>query len=83
MAGTAAQTTSLASRVSSVDALRIAEADARTAYGDLSIFTITVVVEEDGWHIDYEVRKPGMKGGGPHYVIDAGSGQILSKRYEQ
>jgi hypothetical protein len=37
----------------------------------------------DGWHIDYQLKNPLSNGGGPHYVIDAATGAIVSKRYEQ
>jgi hypothetical protein len=63
--------------------LAIAEADALRAYRDLSPYRIQLVLEEDGWHVDYELKDPRLKGGGPHYVIDGLSGAILSKRYEQ
>lgn len=64
-------------------ALAVAQADAATAYRDLSMFRIQLVLEADGWHVDYELRDPRLKGGGPHYVIDAVRGVIVSKQYEQ
>jgi hypothetical protein len=64
-------------------ALKIARGDAETVYDNLSDYRITVVLEHDGWHIDYELAEPLLAGGGPHYVIDALTGVILSKRYEQ
>ena len=64
-------------------ALAIAQADAATAYRDLTVYRIQLVLEADGWHIDYELKDPRLKGGGPHYVIDATAGRIISKRYEQ
>jgi hypothetical protein len=64
-------------------ALAVAQADAARSYGDLSGYRIQMVLEEDRWLVDYELKDPKMKGGGPHYVIDAHSGAILSKRYEQ
>jgi hypothetical protein len=64
-------------------ALAIAQADATGAYRDLSPFRIQLVLEDDGWHVDYELNDPRLKGGGPHYIIDAHTGGILSKRYEQ
>ena len=64
-------------------ALTIAQADASRAYGDLSVFKIQLVLQEDGWHVDYDLKDPTWKGGGPHYVIDSVTGAILSKRYEQ
>jgi hypothetical protein len=64
-------------------ALVIAQADAARVYRDLSGYRIEVALERDGWHVDYEVTDPRLKGGGPHYLIDAQSGAIVSKRYEQ
>jgi hypothetical protein len=64
-------------------ALSIAQADAARAYRDLSEFRIQLVLEDDGWHVDYELKDPRLKGGGPHYVIDPSTGVIVSKRYEQ
>jgi hypothetical protein len=64
-------------------ALNIAETDARMFYRDLSAYRISLELEDDGWHVDYSLRDRRLKGGGPHYVIDANSGVIASKRYEQ
>ncbi len=64
-------------------ALTIAQADAVKAYRDLSGYRIRLALEEDGWHVDYELKDPKLKGGGPHYVIDSFTGAIVSKRYEQ
>jgi len=63
--------------------LAIAQADATRVYRDLSAYRIQLVLEGDGWHIGYELKDPRLKGGGPHYVIDAHTGTIVSKRYEQ
>jgi len=30
-----------------------------------------------------EKKDPNLNGGGPHYLIDANSGEIVSKRYDQ
>jgi hypothetical protein len=64
-------------------ALTIARADAVKAYHDLSSYRIQLVLEADGWHVDYELKDPHLKGGGPHYVIDATTGAIVAKKYEQ
>lgn len=69
--------------VSSDEALHTARLDAEAAYGDLSSFRITMVLESDGWHIDYELKDTARDGGGPHYLIDSQSGKIVAKRYEQ
>jgi hypothetical protein len=61
----------------------IAQADAVGAYRDLSPFRIQLLLEDDGWHVDDEVKDPRVKGGGPHYIIDPHTGTILSKHYEQ
>jgi hypothetical protein len=65
------------------EALRIARVDGEKAYRDLSPYRIEIRLEQDGWHIDYEFKNPEVQGGGPHYVIDAATGAILWKRYEQ
>ncbi len=70
--------------VTSDEALRIARLDAEAAYRDgLDHYRIQITIQPDGWHVDYELNRPGWNGGGPHYVIDPTSGQIVSKRYEQ
>lgn len=71
------------SRLAGDQILTIAQQDALVAYRDLSAFRILLVLEPDGWHVDYELKDPNLFGGGPHYVIDAQTGAILSKRYEQ
>jgi hypothetical protein len=63
--------------------LRIAQQDAESVYGDLSAYRITLKLEQDGWHVDYDIPQPSMAGGGPHYVIDSTNGSIVSRRYEQ
>ena len=63
--------------------LTIAQADALAAYSDLSPYRIQLSLEDNGWHVDYELKDPKLKGGGPHYVIHAVTGAIVSKRYEQ
>jgi hypothetical protein len=63
--------------------LAIAQADALAVYSGLSSYRICLALEDDGWHVDYELKDPKLKGGGPHYVIHAVTGTIVSKRYEQ
>ena len=64
-------------------ALAVAQADAARVYRDLSPYRIQLSLEDDGWHVDYNLKDPRLKGGGPHYIIDAHTGAIVSKRYEQ
>ena len=64
-------------------ALQIARLDAEQVYRDLSPYRIVIALESDGWHIDYELKNPDLNGGGPHYVIDPGTGTIRSKVYYQ
>ncbi len=63
--------------------LAIAQPDALAAYSDLSHYQICLALEDDGWNVDYELKDAKLKGGGPHYVIHAVTGAIISKRYEQ
>jgi hypothetical protein len=70
-------------QINAEQALAIARKDGETAYKDLSFFRVTLALEPDGWHVDYELKNPLASGGGPHYVIDPTSGAIIKKRYEQ
>ena len=71
--------------ISCDQALATARRDAEIAYRDLParMYRITLSLEADGWHVDYDLTDRQINGGGPHYVIDAQTGTILSKRYEQ
>ena len=69
--------------ITSDQALRIARLDAEIAYRDLSPFYVRIELHDDGWHIDYELKNTRSNGGSPHYVIDAETGVIRTKRYEQ
>jgi hypothetical protein len=71
------------SSVSGDAALRVAQADAEKVYPDLTRYRIILALERDGWHVDYQLKSPTAHGGGPHYVIDAATGVIAKKRYEQ
>lgn len=64
-------------------ALSVANHDAERAYRDLTPYRILIALEDDGWHIDYEMKDRERNGGGPHYIIDASTAAIVSKRYEQ
>lgn len=69
--------------VTSDEALRIARLDGEKAYRDLSDYRVVVVMEADGWHVDYQLKDPNLNGGGPHFVIDPSDGRIVWKRYDQ
>lgn len=67
-------------------ALAVAHADAVQAYRDPETrYRIEVRLEADGWHVEYYFRGTGRfhTGGGPHYLIDTTTGEILSKKYYQ
>jgi uncharacterized membrane protein YkoI len=72
-----------AATISCDQALKIARTDAEHVYRDLTLYRISVSLEDNGWLVDYELKDEQLNGGGPYYVIDAHSGKILSKRYDQ
>lgn len=69
--------------IASDQALRIARADAERMYRNLHLYRISMTLEPDGWHVDFEFKDDLAQSGGPHYVIDATKGDIVSKCYEQ
>jgi hypothetical protein len=83
MAETTQAPTSLDPARAADQALWAAQADAAQVDRDLSLYRIHLCLESDGWHVDYELKNPQVKGGGPHYLIDPRTGGILAKRYQQ
>jgi hypothetical protein len=75
--------TTATGRLTAAEALAIAEPDALAAYRDLTPFRVEIQMRSDGWYIDYELIDRTMQGGGPHYLIDAITGRIVRKKYEQ
>ena len=71
--------------VTAADALAVAQADALVAYHDLSRFRIEINRRPAGWEITYHFVPAARfeTGGGPHYMISADTGEILSKLYYQ
>jgi uncharacterized membrane protein YkoI len=64
-------------------ALQIAQQNASRAYRDLSVYDVEIKLENDAWHIDYILKDKNLDGGGPHFIISAETGEILSQRFEQ
>jgi hypothetical protein len=62
--------------------LSIAHSDTVSVWKELSDYRITLELRPDGWHVDYDLTRPLVSGGGPHYVIDPTTGKIVSKVYE-
>ena len=69
-------------QITSDEALKIAGLHAERSYRDLTPYRVLVELAEDGWRVDYELTNRQAQGGGAHYVIDARTGKIRSKRYE-
>lgn len=71
--------------ISRQQAMSIAEADALPVYGAawLNALALQITLHDDGWHVEYSQWRPRHTGGGPHYVIDATTGAIVSKKYYQ
>lgn len=65
------------------EALKIARENAERMYRDLSIYKIEAELKDGKWYVDYNILNTQMVGGGPHYVISAETGEIISFRYEQ
>ena len=78
-------TATAAPAMSRPHAIGIAEADALPMYGAyLHTLVLEMTLHDDGWHLKYSPRRQGFRtGGGPHYVIDATTGAIVTKKYYQ
>jgi hypothetical protein len=62
--------------IASDEALRIARLQGERAYCDLSKYRVSVVLEADSWHVDYQLKDSNLNGG-PHFVIDPSDGRIV------
>lgn len=69
--------------IDETEAKGIAAEDAAAAYRDLTVYTVCARLENGRWLVDYELADETLLGGGPHYEIDAETGEIVSRRYEQ
>ena len=65
------------------EARAIAAEEAAVAYRDLSVYTVSATLDAGRWLIDYELADETLLGGGPHFAIDAATGEIVARRYEQ
>ena len=70
-------------RITETRAREIARDDAKRVYRDLSMYEVKATLQEDGWHVDYELENKSSQGGGPHYLIDPNDGTLVKKEYEQ
>jgi hypothetical protein len=63
-------------------AILIAKGDAIENY-TLSAYNIIAEEQPGGWRIVFELKDPGVKGGGPDYLIDKKTGKILHATYNK
>ena len=68
--------------ISKEEAIKIAEKDAIAVYKSLKKYDLIVCELSRAWRIIYSLKEP-IHGGGPDYVIDKKTGQIIDKNYEQ
>ena len=69
--------------ITSDEALRIVNRDMARWYCEMGVDRIEITLEFDGWHVNYELKDGTLNGGGPHYVNDATTGEIVTKKYYQ
>ena len=63
--------------------LEIAQKNASFVYRDLSVYEVRATLQDNQWFVDYEFKDKTLDGGGPHFVISAETGKILSYRFDQ
>jgi uncharacterized membrane protein YkoI len=64
-------------------AFQIAQQNASQVYRDISVYDVEIKLDEGKWYLDYILKDKNLDGGGPHYIISAKTGEILSFLYEQ
>lgn len=68
-------------KISQEQALKIANNDATKAKVDVSKYNVKADLFKKGWRVTYESKEVSLGGGGPEYVIDSQTGEIISKQY--
>lgn len=78
-------TTVIAPAITLQQAITIAETNALPMCGAEwpNKLQLRVALHDDGWHVEYHQWRPRHTNGRPHYVIDATTGGIVSKKYYQ
>jgi hypothetical protein len=66
--------------ISKETAILIAKGDASQAY-TLSAYNISTYEQPTTWRVVFDLREPGVDGGGPDYLIDKETGKILNATY--
>jgi len=64
-------------------AVKIAREDVKKAGINLAGYDIVSELGSDGWHVSYANKKTAKGGGGPDYLIDADTGEIISKNFQR
>src|ERR1700745_1161655 len=64
-------------------ALEIAKRDAIKEFKTLDNLKATVSEDVRGWRVTFEPKNPRANGGGPEYLLDKNTGEILSKIINQ
>jgi hypothetical protein len=65
------------------EALKIAGQNAALYYNDLSVYIVTIQWIGPNWKVDYDLKDTSLDGGGPHYLISGGTGEIIESRFFQ
>jgi hypothetical protein len=69
--------------INSKRAIEIARLDAEKIYSDLSRYDAWAGLVGECWHVHFELKDPRARGDVLNYVIDAQTGAIRTKKYEQ
>ena len=64
-------------------AIEIAKKDAAKSGVPLDHYDISAFDERQFWHIAFELKNKELAGGGPDYLIDKGTGEIVRKKIYQ
>jgi len=66
-----------------VKAIDISNEDAVKAYQSLESYNVIACELTRVWRVVYELKETGLVGGGPEYLIDKETGNIIDKKYYQ
>ena len=64
-------------------AIELARRDALKEGEDLELYEIIAIEQTDNWRVVFKIKDKNLNGGGPKYLIDKNTGEIISRQTTQ
>ncbi|MFL6332501.1 MAG: hypothetical protein ACJ754_04070 [Pyrinomonadaceae bacterium] len=76
-------TTPTPPKVTRESAIELARQDAIKEGENLELYEIIAIEQTDNWRVVFKIKNKNLNGGGPKYLIDKNTGEIISRQTTQ